>query len=296
MRVYFDEFFSRGLVIIAVFLQLEIWEHGVVGVPLRVRAVWQQRNLVWQLVRREVVGRYKGSYFGVVWALLQPLLMLAVYTFVFGMVFESRWQGASGSKLELAAILFSGLLVFNLFAECVNRSPLLMLENANYVKRVVFPLNILPIVVMGSALFHATMSAAVLFVFMAVSLGSLYWSSIFLPLVLMPLVLLVLGLSWALSALGVYFRDIHHGIGVLVSALLFLSPIFYPVSALPSSVQTYIFANPMAFIIEQVRSVVIWGGVPDWGGLVVYTGISALVAWLGFIAFERARTGFADVL
>jgi len=258
--------------------------------------MWQQRNLIWQLVKREVVGRYKGSFFGIVWALIQPLLMLAVYTFVFGLIFESRWQGASGSKLELAAILFSGLLVFNLFAECIIRSPQLMLENANYVTRVVFPLNILPIVVMGSALFHAAMSAAVLLVFMVVALGALPWSIIFLPLVFLPLVLLVLGFSWALSALGVYFRDIQHGIGILVTALLFLSPIFYPVSALPSSVQPYIFVNPMAFIIEQVRSVVIWGGAPDWSGLVLYTVISALVAWLGFVAFERARSGFADVL
>jgi lipopolysaccharide transport system permease protein len=222
--------------------------------------------------------------------------MLAVYTFVFGIIFESRWHGASGSKLELAAILFSGLLVFNLFAECVNRSPQLMLENANYVKRVVFPLNILPVVVMGSALFHAAMSIVVLFVFMAISMGALHWTIIFLPLVFLPLVLLVLGFSWALSALGVYFRDIQHGIGVLVSALLFLSPIFYPVSALPSSVQPYIFVNPMAFIIEQVRSVVIWGSLPDWDGLLLYTGMSAFVAWLGFVSFERARTGFADVL
>ena len=266
------------------------------GIPVKVRAVWQQRNLVWQLVKREVAGRYKGSFFGVVWALIQPLLMLAVYTFVFGLIFESRWQGASGSKLELAAILFSGLLVFNLFAECINRSPQLMLENANYVKRVVFPLNILPIVVMGSALFHAAMSIVVLLVFIAVSMGALPWTIIFLPLVLVPLLLLVLGFTWALSALGVYFRDIQHGIGILVSAMLFLSPIFYPVSALPSSVQPYIFVNPMAFIIEQVRSVVIWGSMPDWGGLVLYTGVGVLVAWLGFAAFERARTGFADVL
>jgi lipopolysaccharide transport system permease protein len=269
---------------------------GVAQGPVNVRSLWRQRSLLWQLVKREVAGRYKGSFLGLVWTLVQPLLMLAVYTFVFGMVFESRWQGASGSKLELAAILFSGLLVFNLFAECVNRSPQLMLENANYVKRVVFPLAILPVVVMGYALFHAAMSIAVLSVFMILALGSLPWTVVLLPLIFLPLVLLVLGLSWALSALGVYFRDIQHGIGVLVSALLFLSPIFYPVSALPPVVQPYMFINPVAFIIEQVRGVVIWGSVPDWGGLGLYTAISAFVAWLGFVLFERARRGFADVL
>jgi lipopolysaccharide transport system permease protein len=264
--------------------------------PVNVRSLWRQRSLLWQLVKREVAGRYKGSFLGVVWTLIQPLLMLAVYTFVFGMVFESRWQGASGSKLELAAILFSGLLVFNLFAECVNRSPQLMLENANYVKRVVFPLGILPVVVMGYALFHAAMSIAVLSVFMILALGSLPWTVVLLPLIFLPLVLLVLGVSWALSALGVYFRDIQHGIGVLVSALLFLSPIFYPLSALPPAVQPYMFINPVAFIIEQVRGAIIWGSVPDWGGLGLYTAISAFVAWLGFVLFERARRGFADVL
>jgi lipopolysaccharide transport system permease protein len=268
----------------------------VAGFAIELRAMWRQRNLVWQLLKREVARRYKGSFFGVLWTLIQPLLMLAVYTFVFGMIFENRWQGASESKLEFAAILFSGLLVFNFFAECVNRSPQLMLENANYVKRVVFPLNILPIVVTGAALFHVAMSAVVLFVFIVVSTGVLPWTIIILPLILMPLVLLVLGVSWALSALGVYFRDIQHGIGILVSALLFLSPIFYPVSALPLSIQPYIFINPLAFIIEQVRNVVIWGSSPDWGGLVLYTGISVFVAWLGFVVFERTRAGFADVL
>jgi lipopolysaccharide transport system permease protein len=264
--------------------------------PADVGPVWQQRNLIRQLLRREIMGRYKGSFLGVFWTLLQPLLMLAVYTLVFGMVFEPRWQGASGSKLELAAILFSGLLVFNLFAECINRSPQLMLENTNYVKRVVFPLNILPIVVMGQALFHAAMSVAVLAVFMLAALGELPWTIVFLPLLILPLVLLVLGMTWALSALGVYFRDIQHGIGILVSALLFLSPIFYPVSALPASIQPWIFINPVAFIIEQVRAVLIWGSMPEWGGLAVYTGISVVVAWLGFSAFERAKRGFADVL
>lgn len=264
--------------------------------PLNVGPVWQQRNLIRQLVRREIAGRYKGSFLGVLWTLIQPLLMLAVYTFVFGMIFEPRWQGASGSKLELAAILFSGLLVFNLFTECINRSPQLMLENTNYVKRVVFPLNILPIVVMGQALFHTVMSVAVLAVFMLFALGELPWTIVFIPLLILPLVLLVLGISWVLSALGVYFRDIQHGIGILVSALLFLSPIFYPVSALPASIQPWIFLNPMAFIIEQVRAVVIWGSMPDWGGLALYAGISVVVIWLGFSAFERAKRGFADVL
>ncbi len=264
--------------------------------PVNVRSLWRQRSLLWQLVKREVAGRYRGSFLGVVWTLIQPLMMLAVYTFVFGMVFGSRWEGASGSKLELAAILFSGLLVFNLFAECINRSPQLMLENANYVKRVVFPLSILPVVVMGYALFHAAMSIAILSLFIILALGSLPWTVVLLPLIFLPLVLLVLGLSWALSALGVYFRDIQHGIGILVSALLFLSPIFYPVSALPPAVQPYMFINPVAFVIEQVRGVVIWGSLPDWGGLGLYTAISAFVAWLGFVLFERARRGFADVL
>jgi lipopolysaccharide transport system permease protein len=136
----------------------------------------------------------------------------------------------------------------------------------------------------------------VLSVFIILALGSLPWTVVLLPLIFLPLVLLVLGLSWALSALGVYFRDIQHGIGILVSALLFLSPIFYPVSALPPAVQPYMFLNPMAFIIEQVRSVVIWGSFPDWGGLALYTAVSAFVAWLGFVSFERARRGFADVL
>ena len=257
---------------------------------------WRQRSLIWQLLRRDVLGRYKGSVLGVVWTLVQPLLMLAVYTFVFGMVFQSRWQGASGNKLEFAAILFSGLLVFNLFAECINRAPQLVLENANYVKRVIFPLHVLAIVMLGSAVFHAGMSIAVLMIFLLFSTGTLAWTIILLPLVLAPLVLLVLRLSWMLSAFGVYFRDIQHAIGIFVSALLFLSPIFYPVSALPAAVQPYIFLNPMSFIIEQARGVAIWGNLPDWNGLLLYLCVSTVIAWLGLALFERARRGFADVV
>jgi lipopolysaccharide transport system permease protein len=260
------------------------------------RATWRQRNLIWQLIRRDVLGRYKGSALGIAWTLAQPLLMLAVYTFVFGIVFKSRWAGASGNKLELAAILFSGLVVFNLFAECINRAPQLVLENANYVKRVIFPLHVLAIVMLGSAAFHAGMSILVLMLFLFVSTGTLAWTIIFLPLVLVPLVLLVLGLSWILSALGVYFRDIGHAIGIFVSALLFLSPIFYPVSALPAAIQPYIFLNPMSFIIEQARAVAIWGDMPNWNGLLVYLCVSGVVAWLGLALFQRARRGFADVV
>ena len=257
---------------------------------------WRQRNLIWQLIRREVVGRYKGSVLGIVWTLAQPLLMLAVYTFVFGIIFESRWQGAAGNKLEFAAILFSGLLVFNLFSECINRAPQLVLENANYVKRVIFPLHILAIVMLGSAIFHAAMSIVVLIVFLLVSTGTLAWTIILLPLVLAPLSMLVLGLSWILSAFGVYFRDIRHAIGIFVSALLFLSPIFYPLSALPAAVQPYILLNPMSFIIEQAREVAIWGNLPDWHGLLLYLCVSTVIAWLGLVLFERARRGFADVV
>ena len=260
------------------------------------RATWRQRNLIWQLIRRDVLGRYKGSALGIAWTLAQPLLMLAVYTFVFGIVFKSRWAGASGNKLELAAILFSGLVVFNLFAECINRAPQLVLENANYVKRVIFPLHVLAIVMLGSAVFHAGMSILVLMLFLLVSTGTLAWTIILLPLVLVPLVLLVLGLSWILSAFGVYFRDIRHAIGIFVSAMLFLSPIFYPVSALPAAIQPYIFLNPMSFIIEQARAVAIWGNMPNWNGLLVYLCASAVIAWLGLALFERARRGFADVV
>ncbi len=258
---------------------------------------WRNKSLVRNLVNREVVGRYKGSILGIAWSFVTPVLMLAVYTFVFGVVFQARWgSGVNGSSAEFALILFAGLLVFNLFAECINRAPGLILANVNYVKKVVFPLEILPWVSMGSALFHFAISFAVWLVAYLLLIGVPHWTIILAPLVVAPFVLFVMGMSWALASLGVYLRDIGQIIGLVVQVLMFLTPIFYPASALPERFQTVIILNPLTLPIEMLRGVMYWGITPSLHLWLLATMVSAIFAMVGFAWFQKTRKGFADVL
>ena len=259
--------------------------------------LWQYRALVAQLTRRDVMGRYRGSALGLLWSLFHPVLMLATYTFVFSVIFKARWgEGVGDSKVEFAIVLFTGLIVFSLFSECINRAPGLVLNNVNYVKKVVFPLEILPWVAFCSALFHFTVSLAVLLAFLLVVERTLHWTLLLLPVVMLPLILLTLGLSWLLASLGVYIRDVGQAVGVITMVLMFMSPIFYPVSAVPENVQGLIRWNPLTQAIEQAREVVIFGRQPDWWGLAMMAIVGALVAWLGLAWFQRTRGGFPDVL
>ena len=262
-----------------------------------VRSQWRNRNLIFQMVRREVVGRYKGSVMGLAWSFLNPLLMLTIYTFVFSVVFKARWGiGANESKIDFAVVLFAGLIVHGLFAECVNRAPALILANANYVKRVVFPLDILPVVALGSALFHAAVSAAVLLVAMVLSGNELHAEILLAPVLILPLAVGALGFSWFLASLGVFLRDVGQITAVFTTALLFLSPVFFPMAAMPEQYRVLMQVNPLTFVIEQMRGAVIWGQSPDWGQYWIYFFGSIVVAWIGFWWFQRTRKGFADVL
>jgi lipopolysaccharide transport system permease protein len=249
------------------------------------------------MIKREVVGRYRGSALGVAWSFFNPVVMLAVYTFVFSGVFKLRWgAGDDESKIQFAVVLFVGMIVHGLFAEVTNRAPFLILSNVRYVKRAVFPLEILPVVSMGTALFHSLISLGVLLAAFALSNSYVHWTTIFIPFVMLPLVILTLGLAWTLASLGVFLRDVGQTIGIITMAMMFLSPVFYPVSALPAPFRPLIIANPLTFIIEQARDVLIWGHPPDWIGLGIYTLAAIAVAWAGYFWFQRTRKGFADVL
>jgi len=249
------------------------------------------------MTKREVISRYRGSYLGLLWSLVNPILMLAVYTFVFSVVFKARLgHDVGGDKVDFALLLFAGLIVFNLFSECISRAHNLILTNVNYVKKMIFPLEILPWITLGAALFHAGISVLVLLMFLIVMGHTISWTLLWLPVVILPLLLLIMGLSWLLASVGVFVRDIGQFIGMMLTTLLFLSPIFYPASALPESVRSYLFLNPLTFIIEQTRAVILFGQLPDWRGLVIYYAIAALVAWAGLFWFEKTRKGFADVL
>ncbi len=255
------------------------------------------RQLIWQMTRRDVAGRYRGSVFGLAWSFFTPVLMLFIYTFVFSVVFKARW-GVSGeeSRADFAIILFVGLIVHSLFAECINRSPVLILSNINYVKKVVFPLEILPLVALGAALFNCFVNTIVLLLAQFVINHIFPWTSVLFPLVLLPLILASMGFGWFLASLGVYLRDVGQVTGIITMALLFLSPIFYPVSALPKEYQGWLQLNPLTLIIEEGRKVLIFGKMPDWSVLGIAMIVCFAIAAVGFWWFQKTRKGFADVL
>lgn len=261
-----------------------------------VTCIDKNQNLIFNLIKREIVGRYRGSILGLFWSFFNPVFMLIVYTFVFSVVFKARWMGGSDSKVEFALVLFTGLLVFNLFSEVINRAPSLIINNANYVKKIIFPLEILPIVAFGAATFHMLVSLIVWLIFFLFFFNPPAWTALQLPLVLTPLTLMTLGLAWFLASLGVYLRDVGQIIGVVTMVLTFLSPIFYPVAALPEQYQGIMHLNPLTYIVEETRNVMIWGKSLDWSQWSYWTTLSALLAYLGFAWFQKTRKGFADVI
>ncbi len=261
-----------------------------------VASLWRNRSLVAMLAARDALGRYRGSFLGIIWSFFNPLLMLAVYTFVFSGVFKTRWPVGEGSTAEYALVLFAGLVVFTLFAECLNRAPSLILGNVNYVKKVAFPLEILPWVAFAAALFHFVVSLGVWLALYVALLGAPPATAVLLPVAIVPLALIILGLSWFLAALGVYLRDVGQIVGIANSALIFLSPIFYPLSALPEKIRPWLYLNPLTPTVEYVRQVLILGEVPDGRGFAVFAAIAAIVACAGFAFFQKTRKGFADVL
>lgn len=269
--------------------------------PLSPLAMWRSladnRRLIARMAWREIVARYRGSFGGFLWAIATPILMLLVYTFVFSVVFNARWgEAAESSRTQFALVLFAGLLVHGLLAEVLNAAPALVGAHANYVKKVVFPLEVLPIIQLCVALFQFGMGVLVLLLGLWFFQGTLPATAPLLVLVLVPLCLLILGLAWILAALGVYVRDVAQFTQVLTTVLLFVSPVFFPVSAIPEEFQPFMHWNPLTFLIGQAREVLVWARLPDFGGLLLYTLAALAVAWLGYAWFQATRKGFADVL
>ncbi|MBX7172212.1 MAG: ABC transporter permease [Pyrinomonadaceae bacterium] len=262
-----------------------------------IKSFWKNRNLIQTLVKREIVGRYRGSLLGILWSFFNPLLMLAIYTFVFGVIFKSRWRSDNTSQTEFALILFAGLIIFNLFAECVNRAPSLILSNVNYVKKVVFPLEILPWVALGSVGFHGLVSLVVWLIAYLILFGIPHFTVLFFPLVIIPLLLFIIGFTWLLASLGVYLRDVSQIVGILVTMVMFLSPIFYPAANLPEGIfRNILTLNPLTTVVDEFREVLFWGNYPDLNRLSVSFVSGLFTAWLGFVWFQKTRKGFADVI
>lgn len=260
-------------------------------------SLWHNRQLIWQMSRREVIGRYRGSVMGMAWSFFNPILMLVVYTFVFSVVFKAKWGMDTGeNKSQFAIVLFVGMIVHSLFSEVLNRAPSLIISNVNFVKKVVFPLETLVVISLVAALIHTLISFGVLLVAYWIFNGYIHWTLIFEPIVIAPFLALIMGLAWILASLGVFVRDVSQTVGIITTVMLFLAPVFYPVSALPENYQHLLMFNPMTFIIEQSRQVLIWGRPPSWIGLGIYAILSLATACFGFWWFQKTRRGFADVL
>jgi lipopolysaccharide transport system permease protein len=257
---------------------------------------WAQRHLIWQFARREVLGRYKGSMLGLSWAVITPMAMLAVYTLVFRHIFKARWPGVEDGNISFALNLFAGLLVFNWAAELMSKAPKLVVEQPNLVTKVVFPLQVLPWSSLAASFFHAGVSCLVWLAGCWLLGQGMHLSWLAIPLVFLALVPVLLGLGWALAAMGVYFRDLGEMVGLFMGMFLFLTPVFFPLSVLPDFLQGWVQLNPLAIPIEALRAIGLLGHWPrfDSLGLLFLGGL--VVACLGALLFDRTRKGFADVL
>jgi len=259
-------------------------------------SIVEHRFVIGQLAKRAILGRYRGTVLGLLWSLITPLLLLAVYTFVFGTILQVRWVSQSGGNAEFAAILFSGMLVHGILAECLTQASTLIVSNPQYVKKVVFPLEALPWVTVISAFFQGVISTGILLAYLFFVQGSIPWTAVLFPIPLFVLAFVCIAVGWLISATAVYLKDIAQMMGLLSTVLFFMAPILYPKTALPAEFQILLYLNPLTYIIEQFRAVVLWGELPNWNGLGLYGVASVVVAWASLAWFQKTRRGFADVL
>lgn len=267
-----------------------------VGPLAPISCAFASRNLIVELVKREIAARYRTSRFGLAWAFLSPLLLLAVFGFVFGTILQAKWNRPLPAEDGYAFVLFSGLLLFWLLNDCLVRAPGLIRANRQYVTKVVFPLEVLPLVTVLSATFHAALSILVLALAHLVFVGPPPWTIVAAPLVIAPFFLLVLGMSWCLAALGVYMADLEQVVGVLLTALMFVSTVFFPADLAPAGFQSLLYLNPLSWVVDAFRGVALWGELPEPRTLIIAFATGWAAAWLGLVIFQKSRKGFADVL
>ncbi|MFQ3246431.1 MAG: lipopolysaccharide transport system permease protein [Arenicella sp.] len=260
-------------------------------------SVLNNKYLFVQMLKRDVQKRYRGSQLGFLWAFFYPILMLLVYTFVFGMVMKVKWGVAGQDNIDFGLILFAGLLCHGLMAEVVIGSVSMITGNSQYVKKVVFPLEILSLVGLANALFHMFLGLLILMAIYLFTGNELHWTLLLVPVVLLPFVVFLLGLSWFISVLGVYVRDLSQVVGVLMTVLMFMCSIVFPFDRLPVELQPYVlWLNPLTIIVEQLRAVMLFGQLPDWHLLGIYSIGAVAMLILGVWFFNRTRGGFADVI
>lgn len=260
------------------------------------KALKRHFALIVQMAKRDIIKRYRGSFAGVFWSFFNPLLMLVIYSFVFGVIFRARWSAQVTGHLQYAIVLFAGLNISTMFSECANRATTLIEENTNYVKRVVFPLETLSWSTIGAALFHLLIATLALLILSLLVNHYIPWTVVLFPVVIACFLPFCAATVWVLASFGVYFRDIKQLVAIITVALMFLAPILYPPQKIPVQYRDWLYLNPLTVIAEASQNVLLWGKPPIWSHLAAYALVSGLLAWLAFAWFQQTRKGFADVL
>lgn len=263
-----------------------------------VNMVRKHHDLLAQMLFRGIAARYRGSALGFVWSFAHPLVMLAVYTFVFGIVFKARWgvDALEGSRATFPMIMFCGMAVYNIFSESVNSSTVSIISNQSYVKKVVFPLELIPLCNVMTSFVFGLAWFALLFMGTVLFLHKISWTMLLLPVTLLPLLLFSAGISFFVASLGVYLRDVQQIVGIMTQILFFMTPIFYPISVVPERLQWILHLNPLSGIVEQTRQLFLYGQVPDLFYCVISFTVSGIVFQLGLAWFMKTKKGFADVM
>jgi lipopolysaccharide transport system permease protein len=260
-------------------------------------SVKENKDLTFRLAKREFTQRFQGSFFGWSWAILTPLLTAIVFTFIFSAVFQARWQpGVQTGTFDFALILLTGVAIHSAFAEMLSRAPNLIIGNSSYVTKVIFPIEILPVVILINALLNMFLALGIVVLGNLILNGKLPVTIAFLPFILLPYLFFLLALNLFFGAVGVFFRDVSQLVGLLITLSMFLTPIFYPVSAVPPAFQAAMFLNPLTFVVEQTREVLLFGRAPDFWGLAIYMIASLVALAASYWFFQRLRKGFADVV
>jgi lipopolysaccharide transport system permease protein len=254
------------------------------------------RSLVWQFTLRNVELRHKGSHLGLVWSFLSPLLLLALYVFVFGFIFDGSFDRPGETRIEYALGIFLGLSLFHFLGETIGQSPSLITANPNFVKKVVFPLHVLPAAAVGASVIHLAISLVLILLGITFAGPGLTAGVLWLPVILLPLFLLALGLAWFISALGVFLRDIAQITQFVSIALMFSSAVFYPVSKIPEAAWTILRFNPLLLAVELSRDAILWHETLNFRhlGFLYAVGLGSFV--VGLTVFRRLKAAFADVL
>lgn len=266
--------------------------------PLKMfRHLFSYRDMIRQFAWREVVGRYKGTYLGLLWSLLNPLLTLAVYTVVFGVILKAKFVPAAEAGTEQFALaLFCGIIIYNVFSVCASKAPSAIYENPSLVKKVVFPLEILPVAMLAASIVNAGFGLAILIPALLILSPNVSSTIYMFPLVLLPLCALSLGVAWFLASIGVFIRDVGQAIVILLQLLFFVSPVLYPLSAAPGVFQTLLRLNPLTTILEDARRTLMWGQPIEWGWWLAVTIVSLVLMQLGYVWFMKSKRVFADII